>query len=139
MANRKCVWKDVGGISITLTIRVPTAAVKNPCSIACYFHGGCLVGGDAGDISKPLVAQFLGQNCVLLSVNYRLLPESDLADIEEDLQDLEKWIHKKLQRELTSLEVTVDTSKIIVIGASAGALLALWTVSCHFLCVRVQS
>lgn len=62
-------------------------------------------------------------------MDYRLLPESKLENQMEDVRDVEGWLRKSLAREVKQYFSHVQADKIIVVGASAGAHLALLTVS----------
>ena len=61
-------------------------------------------------------------------MDYRLLPETSLSEQLNDVKDVEPWLRTKLPRELKDDDISVDTEKIVVVGASAGAHLALLTV-----------
>jgi acetyl esterase/lipase len=62
-------------------------------------------------------------------MDYRLLPETSLEGQMEDIQDVEGWLRKNLAREVRGYFSRIQNDKIIVVGASAGAHLALLTVS----------
>lgn len=61
-------------------------------------------------------------------MDYRLLPESTFEQMQEDVRDMELWLRQKLQAEVREV-VSLDDEKIVVVGASSGALLAMQTVS----------
>jgi acetyl esterase/lipase len=58
-------------------------------------------------------------------MDYRLLPESKLEHQMEDVRDVEGWLRKSLAREVREYFSGIQDDKIIVVGASAGAHLAL--------------
>ena len=64
------------------------------------------------------------EHCALiLTPNYRLLPESTGLEILDDLSDVWKWVHSDLQSLVSNNskdELEVDTSRILVQGESAG-------------------
>lgn len=68
---------------------------------------------------------------MVCSMDYRFLPESTFEEQCSDVRDMEAWIHTELQQKLEGegIEVKIDKGRIIVAGASAGAHLALLTVS----------
>jgi acetyl esterase/lipase len=63
-------------------------------------------------------------------MDYRLLPESTFNEQLEDVKDVESWVRGKLSSELEETGLKADIDKIVVVGASAGAHLALLIVSC---------
>jgi acetyl esterase/lipase len=94
-----------------------------------FIHGGGWTGGSRSDYCRPLFNNFLSYGFVVTSMDYRLLPETSLPGQLSDVRDVELWLRNHLQSEVSDPGLRVDGSKIIVVGASAGALLALHTVS----------
>lgn len=62
-------------------------------------------------------------------MDYRLLPETSIEGQMEDIRDVEGWLRKNLAREVKEYFSRVQNDKIVVVGASAGAHLALLTAS----------
>jgi acetyl esterase/lipase len=89
-----------------------------------------VVAGQRGDCPRPLFWRFLLQGFIVYSMDYRLLPETSFGEQLEDVKDIEPWLRNKLQDELkgAGLEVGTDGREIVVVGESAGGLLALLTV-----------
>jgi acetyl esterase len=88
-----------------------------------YFHGGGFVLGDIESHDKML-AQLCSQSTVaIISVAYRLAPETVFPGAVEDTQESVDWIAKH------SAQLNIDPTRIAVGGDSAGANLA--TVYCH--------
>ncbi|MEP1447983.1 MAG: alpha/beta hydrolase [Paraglaciecola sp.] len=88
-----------------------------------YFHGGGFVLGSIDSYDKMLSQLCLQSNLVVISVAYRLAPETVFPGAVEDTQEATDWIAKNA----TSLGL--DLSRIAIGGDSAGANLA--TVYCH--------
>lgn len=71
----------------------------------------------------------LQKGAVLISPNYRVMPEATSADIYTDIDDFWVWLHSPA---LTSLLVKhstpteVDLSRILTTGESAGGLIGLY-------------
>ncbi len=63
-------------------------------------------------------------NAIIVSPNYRLLPEATGEHILEDMNDLWNWLHQgglsECLREAGHLQVTVDLSRLLLLGESAG-------------------
>ena len=125
---KTAVYKSVGDITISVDIYMPEIRRGARTPIMLYIHGGGWVGGNRADCSRLLLIRFLQQGFVVCSMDYRLLPESTFKEMQEDVRDMEPWLRQKLQAEVTE-DVSIDNEKIVVVGASSGALLALLTVS----------
>lgn len=110
------------------TSRISSATPASRTPLAVFYHGGCLLFGDRKTrlpdwLLDELVMQ---RGWTLLSADYRLLPESSLSQINDDIESLGHYIHSRLTAELTQLQLPpVDLSKVVVIGASAGGYCAL--------------
>ncbi|CAD2076520.1 alpha/beta hydrolase [Phocicoccus pinnipedialis] len=83
-----------------------------------YLHGGGLIFGSKDDLPKEYIS-ILVEKFDLLSVNYRLVPESTLADILKDLKHINDYIKSNF---------SVD---VYVMGRSAGGYLS-YLYSKHF-------
>ena len=89
-----------------------------------WMHGGALILGNRKGIMRPFHAGLLEQGYVIVSIGYRLAPETKLPAIIEDVQDAWKWMHAQ------ALRFGVDGGRIATGGASAGAYLAQMTGFC---------
>lgn len=136
---RTFVYKEVDGIKIEADVyaREPTAddhaAAGSP--IMVFIHGGGWMGGTRTDFSRPTFHEFITRGFVIVSIDYRLLPEVDfLTGQLQDIASAEGWIREKFQADLKEAgsRVKVDTDRIVVSGASAGAHLASLVV-----CIRL--
>jgi acetyl esterase/lipase len=77
------------------------------------------MGGRDGVMGRVKKA-FLDAGYVIVSIDYRLAPETKLPAIVEDIEDAFKWI-----REDGPELFSADSSKIAVLGGSAGGYLTL--------------
>jgi acetyl esterase/lipase len=89
-------------------------------ALPCIFHihGGGYIGGSAESLEgmhRPLVAAL---GCVLVTVNYRLAPETVFPGAVEDCYAALGWVFKNAK------DLGVDTTRIGVMGESAGGGLA---------------
>ncbi len=127
------VYKSFSDISIHADVYLPASASspKHPLPILLFIHGGGWMFGSRKEIPRIFFCQFLSRNFVVVSIDYRLLPESDfLTGQLEDIRDVEVWLREELPGILTAeVGVETDAQKIVVLGGSAGAHLALLTVS----------
>ncbi|WP_205677491.1 alpha/beta hydrolase [Aquitalea denitrificans] len=109
----------VAGRHIPLRLYRPTAAMPPagwPCVL--YLHGGGWMLG--GLDSHAVIAAPLAQNCAaaVLVVDYRLAPEHVFPAAFEDC--LAVWDMLRVD----SLELGIDTARVVVAGDSAGGNLA---------------
>ncbi len=113
------IYKIVGNCHIKADVyrhfnkHTPTPAIV-------YIHGGCLIYGSRKDINPRQLELYLNGGYVVISIDYRLAPETKLPGIIEDLQDAFRWISTS-GPDLFS----VDDQRIAVVGHSAGGYLAL--------------
>ena len=119
---RVCVttytYKSVGDLEIKADVHQVEDRVKRP--VVVWIHGGALIVGGRASVPVWLRASLLDAGYDIISIDYRLAPETQLAGIIEDLEDAFKWIYQKGSKLLN-----IDTSKIAVAGGSAGGYLAL--------------
>jgi acetyl esterase/lipase len=83
-----------------------------------WMHGGALILGSRKGVMRPFHAGLLDQGYVIVSIGYRLAPETEFPPIIEDVQDAWRWLHEQARR------LGIDRSRIATGGASAGAYLA---------------
>ena len=89
-----------------------------------WMHGGALIMGSRKGIMRPFHAGLLEQGYVIVSIDYRLAPETNLPAIIEDVQDAWKWMREQGGR------FGIDAGRIATGGASAGGYLAQMTGFC---------
>ena len=111
-------YKKVGDLEIKADVHRPGDEVRRP--VLVYIHGGALINGGRQSINKRIKEMFLGAGYAIVSIDYRLAPETQLPGIIEDLEDAFKWLRRDGARLFN-----VDTSKIAVAGGSAGGCLTL--------------
>ena len=100
-----------------LDIYTPEKQARNSLPVVFWIHGGGWQKGDKGDVSlKPKVLTERG--LILVSTNYRLLPEVTMDELVGDVARSLGWVHRNIAR------YGGDPGQIIVGGHSAGAQLA---------------
>jgi len=87
-----------------------------------YIHGGGLIWGSREDIRQEQVTLYNEAGYHVLSIDYRLAPETKLPEITEDIKDVFHWLESEGKRKLD-----FDPERTAVIGSSAGGYLALLT------------
>ena len=104
---------------------MPSARPNRLLPIFLFIHGGGWIHGTREDYGRTWFIRFLGQWYIVVSMDYRLCPESSFQDICEDVRDIETWLRdpeSEFAKATTSGDLKADRRKIIVAGASAGAL-----------------
>ena len=110
--------KKVGDLEIKLDAH--RLADKEIRPLAVWIHGGALINGGRSGIGPG--RQLVQAGYVVVSIDYRLAPETKLPAIISDVEDAFKWIRKNGREKFQA-----DTSKIAVLGGSAGGHLTFST------------
>jgi acetyl esterase/lipase len=82
-----------------------------------WIHGGALIFGNRKGGVRPFQTRLRQTDYVVVSVDYRLAPETKLPGIIEDIQDAYQWIREQAGH------FGLDRDRIAVGGASAGGYL----------------
>ncbi|MCL2366691.1 MAG: alpha/beta hydrolase [Oscillospiraceae bacterium] len=106
---------------ITLLMLRPNDA-QTPTPAFYYIHGGGMISGDRRSIPHVVLEAGEEHNAAIISVEYRLAPETKYPGSVSDCYAGLKWISEN------AAELNIDPAQIIVIGVSAGGGLAAATV-----------
>ncbi|KAK5806258.1 hypothetical protein VI817_000516 [Penicillium citrinum] len=132
-------YKTVDGHKITVDVLYPKSLndpsqehlVSVPRPVLLRYHGGGLIAGYSlfPPFFSPWYLELAQEHAaIIVSPNYRLLPESSVLEVLEDVEDHWQWLHQSLpmllQRE-TNGTVKADLSRVMTIGDSAGGYLSL--------------
>ena len=104
-----------GGPDVRMLVYTPAGAAVSPRAGYLYIHGGGFVLGSAEMMDIPSRAIVAELGCVLVSVDYRLAPETPYPGAVEDCYAALSWLHGN------AAERGVDRTRIAVGGESAGA------------------
>ena len=113
------LYKHVDGCDIHADFH-PTTTDFAPLLV--YIHGGGLIWGTRRDMNTEQIQRYNAAGFHVLSVDYRLAPESNLFEICEDIRDLLVWIRTE-----ASTYFSFHPEQVAVVGSSAGGYLALLT------------
>jgi acetyl esterase/lipase len=115
-------YKKVGPLEIKADVYRPSGDVKRR-PVVVYMHGGSLINGKRQSIENhPMLPGFLDAGFIVVSIDYRLAPETKLPALVEDIEDAFRWVREK-GPELFG----ADPDRIASAGGSAGGYLALLT------------
>lgn len=136
-------YKAIDDQPISVDVQIPKYVKPGKHPLLVRFHGGGLVrhhfllykkqNTDSAKITGAsmymgfyaswIMDYAIAYEAVVVSPNYRLLPESTGLEIMEDISDFWKWIKGDLQTLVSSStdgRAEVDLSKVLVQGESSG-------------------
>jgi acetyl esterase/lipase len=110
-------YKTVDGLEIQADVY--RAAGEQPSPAIFWIHGGALIFGHKGNIQPRQLQRYLDEGFTVVSIDYRLAPETKLPAIAEDVCDAWKWVNDNASR------FGIDSRRIALVGHSAGGYLSL--------------
>jgi alpha-L-fucosidase 2 len=110
--NTDIEFATAGNVSLTLDAFLPEGSGPFPTCI--LVHGGGFVRGDKQTYIKPLFGPLSEAGFTWFTINYRLAPEHRWPACAEDVETAIRWVKSHAK------EYKVDTSRIALIGESAG-------------------
>jgi acetyl esterase/lipase len=116
-------YKIVERCEIKADVYTVSDGVKRP--VVMWIHGGALITGHRENIKPDQIGLYVKAGYTLISIDYRLAPETKLKAIIEDIQDAYEWV-----REESSHLFNFDPDRIAIIGHSAGGYLTLMAGFC---------
>jgi acetyl esterase/lipase len=116
-------YKTAAGCDIKADVYGADTAVRKP--VVIFIHGGALIMGSRKGVTRPFHAALLNQGYVVVSIDYRLAPETKLQAIIEDVRDAHRWVRKSGPKLFH-----IDPDRLAVAGGSAGGYLTQMTGFC---------
>lgn len=110
--------RTIPGPGPDIPVRIYIPAGPGPFPILCWFHGGGWVVGDLDSADGTARQLTVGANCVTVSVDYRLAPETKFPGASDDCYAATMWAAQH------AAELNGDVSRLAVGGDSAGGNLA---------------
>lgn len=112
------VDRTIPGPASQLPVRIYTPEGAGPFPSLVWFHGGGWVVGDLDTADATARHLTVGASCVVVSVDYRLAPETKFPGPAEDCYHATRWVMQN------SASINADPGKSAVGGDSAGGNLA---------------
>lgn len=117
-APRTFVYKTASGLDIRADVFTPEGNEVRP--VALWIHGGALINGGRQGVPDLLRRPLMEAGCAVVSIDYRLAPETKLQAIIEDLEDAFRWVRGKGPDVFGA-----DPARVAALGGSAGGYLTL--------------
>ncbi len=110
--------RTIPGPDTELPVRIYTPEGEGPFPIMAWFHGGGWVVGDLDSADATARSLTVGAQCVVVSVDYRLAPDTKFPGPAEDCFAATRWCAGH------AASLNADPSRLAVGGDSAGGNLA---------------
>jgi len=117
-AQTTYVFKQVADCSIRADVYRPRDQTIRP--VVFWIHGGALIFGSRENLRTAQLQRYLEAGFAVVSIDYRLAPETKLPEILDDVRDAHDWVRTK-GPDLFH----IDPDRIAVVGHSAGGYLTL--------------
>ena len=114
------IYKQVGDLKIRADVH--TRGDRRARPVLVWIHGGALIMGHREGIDQRLADALLDDGFAVVSIDYRLAPETQLPQIIQDVEDAFRWIRMEGPELFHA-----DPDRITVSGGSAGGYLTLVT------------
>lgn len=111
-------YKRVDGLDIKADVFHDGATKPRPAVV--WIHGGGVINGHRESVSSQVREFATSNGYVLVSLDYRLAPESKLPEVVSDIEDAFRWLRGE-----GAARFGIDPNRIAVSGGSAGGFITL--------------
>ena len=118
--KRTFTYKKVGDVEIEADVYNAAPGARRPTVV--WIHGGALIVGNRSGVIQRFHERLLAAEWTVVSIDYRLAPETKLPGILEDVSHAYRWVHEEGPQRFGA-----DPDRIAVSGGSAGGYLTLCT------------
>lgn len=113
-------YREVNGHKILADIHRPADEQIRP--VIVWIHGGALIMGHREGVHRQIRELAAKEGYAIVSIDYRLAPETKLPDIISDIEAAFRWLAEEGAKKFH-----LDTNRVAVAGGSAGGYLTLIT------------
>jgi acetyl esterase/lipase len=114
-------YREIDGHKILADVYRPQDAKIRP--VIVWIHGGALIMGNRDLSDNFFLLKFAkAEGCAIVSIDYRLAPETKLPDIISDIEEAFHWLGGAGAKQFH-----LNPRRIVVAGESAGGYLTLVT------------
>ncbi|KAH7174509.1 Alpha/Beta hydrolase protein [Fusarium flagelliforme] len=113
--------KGPGNNEVILSVFSPKDPVKAPRPVLYHIHGGGMVSGDRFTALSQVIDLLAGIDCVVVSAEHRLAPETRAPGPAEDCYAGLVWVSEHAET------LGIDPAAIVIFGVSGGGALAAAT------------
>ncbi|CZR63997.1 uncharacterized protein PAC_13894 [Phialocephala subalpina] len=122
------IFKETDGLELKADIYISSSDAhrreyNRAQPVVLYFHGGGFVDSDREDIPPHIVQLCLMRGWILVSTDYRKLPQISGAEMWEDARDAFLFVRERLPGILTGRSSGAKFENVICLGRSAGGLI----------------
>lgn len=110
-------FKTINGYKLRLDVYHLEVGKSQPAIF--WLHGGGLIVGSRRMLPLRQALAYLHAGFAIISVDYRLAPETKIGEILDDVVDAYYWVQEHGE------SIGIDADHIALVGHSAGAYLAL--------------
>jgi acetyl esterase/lipase len=118
LARTTISYRQVDGHRILVDVYRPEG--QDVCPVIVWIHGGALIMGHREDIHPRVRAVAEEKSYALVSIDYRLAPETKLPQLISDIEAAFAWLAGDGAKQFR-----LDPQRIVVTGGSAGGYLTL--------------
>src|ERR1700712_1396997 len=104
-------YRSVDGVDIRAEVHAPDDGSGVGRGAVLWFHGGALIGGGRHEIQPELLALAADRGFTLVSAEYRLAPQANVAEIADDVVAALHWL-----RTAGPEQLGIDPERVMVAG-----------------------
>jgi len=113
-------YREVDGHRILADVHRPNDEAIRP--VIVWIHGGALMMGNRQSVSGEIMKLAKEKGYAIVSIDYRLAPETELPGIISDVEAAFRWLADR-----GAERFRLDPGRLVVCGGSAGGYLTLVT------------
>ena len=114
------VYKKVASLEIKADVYREPSVEAGLRPVIVWIHGGGMINGHREGLFPPIQNRLLAAGAVVVSIDYRLGPETKISDYVTDIDDAFRWVRSEGPKLFGG-----DPSRVAVFGGSAGGYLSL--------------